>query len=101
MTALRFHRLATREMRAAHDWYRRRSAATAARFLQAIDVAVARIRRDPESLAVEFRRKGTFRTVRVQRFPYRLIFEQLGRDSVLVVALVHGSRRPGYWRRRK
>jgi hypothetical protein len=35
----------------------------------------------------------------VDRFPYQIVLE-LRRESVLVLAVAHTSRRPGYWRRR-
>jgi hypothetical protein len=39
------------------------------------------------------------RQARVHRFPYRLVFFVEG-ESVLVVAVAHLRRRPGYWRER-
>ena|SRR5260370_14406741 len=98
MIAVRFHRLATREMRAAHAWYFQRDPAVAGRFLNAVDVALARVAKDPDSLAVEH---SIYTSIRVRRFPYRLIFEHLQAELVLVIAVAHTSRRPRYWSRRK
>ena len=97
MIAVRFHRLATREFRAAHRWYQQRSHAAADRFTDAVDTAILGIRRDPESLATAV---GRFRWIGVRRFPYRVIFEQL-ESTVLIIAVAHTSRRTGYWARRK
>lgn len=97
MTAVRFHRLAIRELRAARRWYEQRSPAAAGRFADAVDAAVLRIRRDPESLATA---GGRLRWIPLRRFPYRLIFEQL-ESTVLIIAVAHTSRRSGYWARRK
>ena len=41
-----------------------------------------------------------FRRARVNRFPYVVVFE-IRTDEVLVVAVAHASRKPGYWQRRK
>ncbi|MGC1275578.1 MAG: type II toxin-antitoxin system RelE/ParE family toxin [Planctomycetaceae bacterium] len=93
-----FHRLAARELRTAHAWYRERDVDTAARFLVGVRAAVERIEQDPDSLPFERRH---YRRIRVRRFPYRLIFERDRPDSILVIAVAHARRRPGYWSRRK
>ena len=49
MDSLRFHRLAAQEYRFALDWYRKRDAAVAARFRDAVDAAANRILNDPDS----------------------------------------------------
>lgn len=95
---VRFHRLASRELRDAHAWYRQRDAVVAARYLTAFDDAIARVTTDPDSHPVE---RGHFRWVRVRRFPYRVIFERHGSDTIFIVALAHSRRRPGYWIRRR
>lgn len=40
------------------------------------------------------------RKVRVDRFPYSIIFRLLDKDTVQVLAVAHGSREPGYWKNR-
>jgi toxin ParE1/3/4 len=93
-----FHRLATREYRSARDWYRERSVEVAERFGTAVDQAVSRIVASGDALPLLTR---TYRYVRVNGFPYVLIFRQDDRGAMVVVAVAHTSRRPGYWRRRK
>jgi hypothetical protein len=44
---------------------------------------------------------GDFHYVRVQRFPYVVVFRQKPDLSLQIVAIAHASRRVGYWRRRK
>jgi plasmid stabilization system protein ParE len=44
--------------------------------------------------------RRVFRRARVKRFPYVVVFE-IRADEVLVVAIAHASRKPGYWQRRK
>jgi toxin ParE1/3/4 len=92
-----FHRLAAREYGAARDWYGARSPEVAQRFHLAVDRAVSRIATNAERLPVLVRQ---FRWVRVGRFPYVLIFRATSHDVLIVVAVAHTSRRPGYWRRR-
>jgi len=93
-----FHRLAAREYRSARNWYRARSVKVAQRFGMAVDRAADRIIADAESLPVL---TGTYRYARIARFPYVLVFRRTQEDVVMVVAVAHTSRRPGYWRRRR
>ena len=98
MTELAFHRLAAIEMRTAYGWYAARNAAVASRFLQNIDQAIARVINHPDSHPID---RKHFRWVRVRRFPYSLIFEHLQSGRILIVAIAHANRRPGYWSRRR
>lgn len=92
-----FHRLAAKEYLAARRWYARRSPATAVRFRDAVDEAIARITAEP-SLGTPFRDR--FRWVRVRRYPFLLYYAVITGDEVMVFAVAHSRRRPGYWLRR-
>ena len=98
MDSLRFHRLAAQEYRFALDWYRKRDAAVAARFRDAVDAAANRILNDPDS---HFEIIDGIRSVRLRKFPYILVFVRDGRDSLLILAVAHVKRRAGYWKRRR
>jgi len=95
-TPVDFHHLAEVEARAARRYYARSSAGLAARFLAALDDPVARVESNPALWPPDI--NGT-RACRLRKFPYRLVYieEVVG---VLVLAVVHDRRRPGYWRRR-
>ena len=97
MSLVEFHRLAAREFREARAWYAKRSPETAERFTHAVDASVTRILSDPVALPIVLRNT---RSVRVKRFPYRLVFEQRPQQRILILAVAHTSRRPDYWRRR-
>lgn len=98
MDSVRFHRLAAREYRFAKAWYRERDASVAGRFRDAVDSAMNRIVADADSHPVLV---DDIRWVRVRKFPYMLVFVRENSDSLLVLALAHAKRRPGYWRRRR
>jgi plasmid stabilization system protein ParE len=93
-----FHRLAEKEYDDASNWYAQRSAETALHFKNAVDESVRRIAQSPESFP---RISGGYRRIRVQRFRYILVFRPRQPDEMVVVAVAHTSRRPGYWRRRQ
>lgn len=90
------HPEAVEEARAAFLWYRERSESAANAFLSEMDRALAEIaeapRRWPSYLY------GARRFV-LRRFPFLIVYREL-EDTVQVVAVAHGRRRPGYWRRR-
>lgn len=93
---LEVHPRAVAEARAARRWYGQRSAALANRFVAALDEAVAQVLAAPQQWPAHLH--GT-RVYRLRRFPYLVVYQELP-ASVQVVAVAHGRRRPGYWRRR-
>jgi plasmid stabilization system protein ParE len=96
--SVEFHRLAEKEFEEAFKFYEHRSPEAAARFKVAVDAAVDRIARLPETLQSY---AGPYRWVRVQRFHYILVCRHRSANEIIVVAVAHTSRRPGYWKRRQ
>jgi toxin ParE1/3/4 len=68
------------------------------RFISKVEAAVASARSMPEL----YRRvHGEARKVRVERFPYHVIYwHDAGADRICILAVAHASREPGYWRDR-
>lgn len=92
----RFADAARAEMLGSATYYESKRAGLAKEFLTAVDDGVRRILEAPNrwpALDSEFRR------YRLYRFPYGLIYRQL-LDTVEIVAVMHLSRRPNYWRDR-
>jgi plasmid stabilization system protein ParE len=91
-----FHLAALKEAEAAALWYAERSPRAARAFDAELTAAVARIAGAP----LRWRRHvhGTRRVV-LRRFPYLVIY-RVDAARVLIVAVAHGHRRPGYWRGR-
>ena len=77
--------------------YAARSDSVAERFRIAVDRAVARVEAEADALPFF---SGPYRWVRVRRFPYLLICRRKSAEVIMIVAVAHTSRRPGYWRRR-
>jgi hypothetical protein len=94
---VRFHRLAAQEYRFAFDWYRQRESSVAGRFRDAVDHAIARILRDPDS---HFEIVNGIRSIRLRKFPYLLVFVCHTPNSLMILAVAHAKRRAGYWKRR-
>jgi len=95
---IEFHRLARNELREAAHWYRLRSPQVAERFVAQVERAVERIANDPDSHPLIGR---SHRMVRVSRFPYLMVYQPVTADRIVITAVAHTSRRPGYWRNRR
>lgn len=94
MLPVDFHRLARAEVRSARPYLTRHGRpGTATRFAAAVDDAVNRVVAAPASFAHDLH--GT-RMCPVRRFQYRLVF-LIEATRLVVVAVSHNRRRPGYW----
>ena len=91
------HPLALQELRVARRWYAQRSPAAAQRFRLAVDAVVQRIATTAEQ-GSPYRQR--YRWMRLKRFPYLLYYEIRDPQPVLIYAVAHAGRRPGYWLRR-
>lgn len=81
----------------AWTWYANESELAAERFSESIDNALKRIAQN----ATVFRfLDAKHQDCPLKRFPFRIVFRDLG-DRIVVVAIAHAKRRPGYWRRRR
>ncbi|MGH9883881.1 MAG: type II toxin-antitoxin system RelE/ParE family toxin [bacterium] len=94
MTGYRYHPEARAEYQAAIAWYRARSRDAARGLANAVDEGLHSIRERP--LAWPIWRGGPVRRRVLRRFPYSLFFS-LNDNMVVILAVAHHSRRPGYW----
>lgn len=94
--SIRFHPEAEREYLAALGWYRKRSIVAARDFDSAVTRAIETIRAAPQRWPTYF---GGFRRYTLHQFPFSIVYQEL-LSEVFVVAVAHGRRRPGYWRKR-
>lgn len=84
------------EAEAAARWYAERSAAASVGFSEEIDEAESAIVQFPEGWP-HFAH-GTRRYL-LRRYPFSVIY-RLESDRILILAVAHGHRRPGYWKSR-
>ncbi|HEY5626897.1 MAG TPA: type II toxin-antitoxin system RelE/ParE family toxin [Nitrospira sp.] len=91
-----FHPDAVDEAHAARMWYAERSQSAADSFLAELDLGIEFIADAPERwpLFVNGTRRYLF-----HRFPFQIVYRVMN-DRVEVVAVAHGRRRPGYWKKR-
>lgn len=93
---LEFHPEALAEFRAAAEYYENQQLGLGSRFVNAVDVAVARIAEAPESWRIV---EDDIRRCLTKVFPYAVLYS-IEPDYILVVAVMHCRREPDYWRNR-
>jgi plasmid stabilization system protein ParE len=84
---------AAAEVEDAVEWYNARKPGLGERFRGEVSKAVDRILLFPQGWAKTSRRS---RRCQLRRFPYGVIY-QVREDMILVLALMHLHRKPGYW----
>lgn len=94
-----FHRDASAEAEAAAGWYEERGKGLGADFVSELERITAPVVESPR-MWPQSKADARARFAPFSRFPYLLVFVEHPGDDVFVVAVAHGHRRPGYWRRR-
>lgn len=84
------------EIQDAADWYDAQRAGLGDELLICVEAAIARVARSPESCA---RVHGEVRRALVRRFPY-CVYYKVEDEALLVLAVGHERRKPGYWANR-
>jgi len=90
---VKLHPHARAELRDARNWYYDRSPLSAFAFAQTVNNAISRIREAPTTFPLAD--NGTRKFI-LQRFPFN-IFYRIGESEIVIVAVAHQKRRPGYW----
>jgi plasmid stabilization system protein ParE len=91
-----FHPEALAEYEAAASYYAHRHPGLELRFIEAVERAILQIRETPERWRIL---DGDVRRCLTRVFPYAVLYT-IEPDCVLIVAVMHGHREPGYWRHR-
>jgi len=91
-----FHPEAGLEFEEAVQFYKQRGRNLGQRFALEIRATIARIVATPDRWRIL---EGDIRRCLVRVFPYAVLYT-IEKDGILVVAIMHGKRRPGYWRPR-
>lgn len=91
-----FHVEAVAEYREAALYYARRDPDLALRFVEAVEDAIQRILESPTSWRVV---EEDVRRCLTHVFPYGVLYT-VEPDYVLILAVMHCSREPGYWKSR-
>lgn len=91
-----FHPEALLEFEEAVQFYKQRGRNLGRRFAREIRTTIAKITATPDRWRIL---EEDVRRCLVRVFPYALLYT-IEEDHILIVAIMHGRRRPGYWRHR-
>ncbi len=92
------HSEARAELEAAISFYESRARGLGLDLQVKVESAVRAIQKSPESWPPH--KRSGFRKYFVERFPFIVFYLELT-ECIWIVAVAHGSRRPGYWRQRQ
>ena len=89
---------ASAELYEAVRWYETQRPGLGAELLDAVSQTLSFVETSPEAGAAISADARTRRVI-VERFPYQVIY-RIRPAEIVVVALAHSKRRPGYWKNR-
>jgi toxin ParE1/3/4 len=92
-----FHPEALAEYTEAVQYYNRQRPEVAQAFINAIENAIYRIRESPESWSTI---EEDVRRCLTRKFPYGILYT-IEDGYILILAVMHCSRAPGYWKERR
>ena len=93
---LEFHPEALEEYQEAVNWYANRAPRLALRFTEAVEDAIRRILEAPDQWRLV---EEDVQRCLTRVFPYGILYTK-ETDFILIVAVMHCSREPGYWKSR-
>ena len=93
----RFHPEARAEYLSAAKFYHQRQPGVEVRFIEAIEEAIRKVVASPHRWRVL---EGDVRRCLARVFPYAILYAIEG-EEIIIIAVAHGSREPGYWHNRR
>lgn len=97
--SVRLHPDAAAELDDAALWYEQEQSGLGGAFLSEVSRAIATIEGAPAAWTL-FRKSRRIRRFLLTRFPYALLY-RADVDAIVIVAVAHTKRLPGYWRARR
>ena len=89
---------ASEEFSEAVRWYETRRVGLGGEFFDAVSVTTSLIEANPE-VGTTISADGQTRRALVARFPYQVVY-RLRPTEIVIAAIAHLKRRPGYWKNR-
>lgn len=96
MLKLNFHPDIHKEIKESYQWYESKAFGLGEVFMTELESAFRIIKEMPDTWPVI---SMNFRRYLLNRFPYGIIY-QTRQDDIYIVAVMHLSRKPGYWMKR-
>jgi hypothetical protein len=96
MPKIIFHPDVALEIEASYEWYQGQAEGLGDDFLYELESAYQTISELPDTWP---RFNKGYRRFLLGKFPFSIIYRE-NKNSIYVVAVMHNSRRPGYWKSR-
>lgn len=96
MLSLKFHPQVTEDLQTSYQWYQKQAIGLGDDFIQELESAYTVISDMPQIWPLF--QKGFQRYI-LSKFPYSIIY-QVDNQSIFIVAVMHNSRKPGFWHQR-
>lgn len=96
MLKLKFHPGVSSEIKASYLWYQEQAEGLGDAFIEELENSYQAIIEFPQIWPLF--QKG-FRRFQLARFPFSVIYKE-NNNTIYIVAIMHNSRKPGYWLRR-
>ncbi len=97
MAEIIFHPDTAHEIKGSYEWYQNQAEGLGENFIEELESAYEAIAELPETWP-KFTKNC--RRFLLRKFPFSIIY-QLDNDAVFVLAIMHNSRKPGYWEGRR
>ncbi|MGQ8364284.1 type II toxin-antitoxin system RelE/ParE family toxin [Glaciecola sp. 1036] len=97
MLPVSFHPEVKTEIKNSFDWYQEQSLGLGYEFSQELKESINSIRSLPSSWA---KVGQSHRRFVLSRFPYSIVYKIIKDKEIIVVAIMHNHRKPGYWHER-
>lgn len=97
MVDILFHPDVFLEVKEAYDWYDNQARGLGDDFISELEAAFQTVSELPETWP---KFKSDYRRFLLSKFPYSVIY-RAQKETIFIVAVMHNSRKPGYWKTRK
>ena len=97
MPEILFHPAVAIEVRNSYEWYQNQAEGLGDDFLYELELAFQTITELPDTWP---KFKKDFRRFLLGKFPFSILY-RAHKSTIFVVAVMHNSRRPGYWETRE
>lgn len=96
MLNLIFHPDIEHEVKASYEWYQNQAVGLGEDYLNELETAYQAIVELPDTWP---KFQNNLRRFLLRKFPFSVIY-QINKETIFIVAVMHNSRKPGYWRER-
>ena len=96
MLDIEFHPDIVKEIKFSYQWYQNKTDGLGQDYLSELESSFQTIREFPNTWP---RFQKGFRRFLLSKFPFSVIY-QSNQSTVFIVAVMHNSRKPGYWNER-